>query len=317
VLSVSTEKKKYNVGEDITVNIPSGKTGRILVSLENGTKVLRQEWVSPQEGTTTYTFKATNEMAPNIYANVTLLQPHDSSENDLPIRLYGITSIEVVDPSTELNPVISTADSFEPESTVSVEISEKQNKAMTYTLAVVDEGLLQLTRYKAPNPWTEFYKKESLGVRSWDNYTDVAGAYGMALEDMISIGGDGTGERDGGEKANRFPPMVDFQGPFTLAAGETHKKNIDIGSYIGKVRVMVVAGQDGAFGASETSVPVKKPLMVLGTMPRILRPQEELTLPISVFALDDAIKTGSISVTVDGPLQLTSDKTQKNQVRQA
>jgi uncharacterized protein YfaS (alpha-2-macroglobulin family) len=311
VLSVSTEKKKYNVGEDITVNIPSGKTGRILVSLENGTKVLRQEWVSPQEGTTTYTFKATNEMAPNIYANVTLLQPHDSSENDLPIRLYGITSIEVVDPSTELNPVISTADSFEPESTVSVEISEKQNKAMTYTLAVVDEGLLQLTRYKAPNPWTEFYKKESLGVRSWDNYTDVAGAYGMALEDMISIGGDGTGERDGGEKANRFPPMVDFQGPFTLAAGETHKKNIDIGSYIGKVRVMVVAGQDGAFGASETSVPVKKPLMVLGTMPRILRPQEELTLPISVFALDDAIKTGSISVTVDGPLQLTSDKTQK------
>ena len=312
VLSVSTEKPKYNIGEDITVNIPSGKNGRILVSLENGTKVLRQEWVTPKEGTTAYTFKATSAMAPNIYAHVTLLQPHNSSDNDLPIRLYGITPIEVVDPNTELSPQITTADTFEPESTAIVEISEASNKAMTYTLAVVDEGLLQLTRYKTPNPWGEFYKKESLGVRSWDNYTDISGAYGMALEGMLSIGGDDSGSSNNNEKeANRFPPMVDFQGPFTLAAGEKQKQEIDIGAYIGKVRVMVVAGQEGAFGAYETSVQVKKPLMVLGTMPRILRPQEELSLPVSVFALDDSITRGDISVSVEGPISIVSDATQK------
>ena len=311
VLSVTTEKPKYNIGEDITVNIPSGKSGRILVSLENGTKVLRQEWVTPKEGTTKYTFKATSAMAPNIYAHVTLLQPHNSSDNDLPIRLYGITPIEVVDPNTQLSPQIATADTFEPESKATVEISESSNKPMTYTLAVVDEGLLQLTRYKTPNPWGEFYKKESLGVRSWDNYTDIAGAYGMALEGMISIGGDGSGESNDGQEANRFPPMVDFQGPFTLAAGEKQKREIDIGAYIGKVRVMVVAGQDGAFGSYETSVQVKKPLMVLGTLPRILRPEEELSLPVSIFALDDSIKTGDVTVSVDGPLTLASDATQK------
>ncbi|MAA78954.1 MAG: hypothetical protein CL916_06810, partial [Deltaproteobacteria bacterium] len=311
VLSLTTEKTKYNIGEEITVNIPSGKMGRILVSLENGTKVLRQEWVTPKEGTTQYTFKATSAMAPNIYAHVTLLQPHNSSDNDLPIRLYGITPIEVVDPNTQLSPKIATTDTFEPESTATVEISESSNKPMTYTLAVVDEGLLQLTRYNTPNPWGEFYKKESLGVRSWDNYTDIAGAYGMALEGMISIGGDGSGDNNDGQEANRFPPMVDFQGPFTLAAGEKQKREIDIGSYIGKVRVMVVAGQDGAFGSSETSVQVKKPLMVLGTMPRLLRPQEELSLPISIFALDESIKKGDISVSVDGPLTLVSDATQK------
>ena len=311
VLSVSTEKPKYNVGDDITINIPSGETGRILVSLENGTKVLHQEWVTPQKETTKYSFKATKEMAPNIYAHVTLLQPHNKSGNDLPIRLYGIAPIEIADPTTELTPEIATTDTFEPESTVTVEISEKQDKAMTYTLAIVDEGLLQLTRYNTPNPWGEFYKKESLGVRSWDNYSDIAGAYGMALEDQISIGGDGSGSRDGGEKANRFPPMVDFQGPFVLAAGETHKRNVQIGSYIGKVRVMVVAGQNGAFGSSEKSVTVKKPLMVLGTMPRILRPQEELALPISVFALDESIQSGEISVAVEGPIELASDAKQK------
>jgi uncharacterized protein YfaS (alpha-2-macroglobulin family) len=35
---------------------------------------------------------------------------------------------------------------------------------MTYTIAIVDEGLLDLTRFKAPNAWDSFMF-EALGVK--------------------------------------------------------------------------------------------------------------------------------------------------------
>ena len=59
---------------------------------------------------------------------------------------------------------------------------------MTYTLAVVDEGLLGLTRYRTPNVWNEFYKREALGVKTWDIYDYVIGAYGGSVEKVFAIG---------------------------------------------------------------------------------------------------------------------------------
>ena len=47
-------------------------------------------------------------------------------------------------------------------------------------------------------------------------------------------------------------------------------------NYIGSVRAMVVAGIDGAYGIAEKAVPVKKPLMVLATLPRVLGPVNQL-----------------------------------------
>ena len=67
---------------------------------------------------------------------------------------------------------------------------------------------------------------------------------------------------------------------------------------------MVVAGRDGAFGSASKQVPVRKPLMLLATLPRVLGPQEKLELPVSVFAMEDSVRDVKVSVTVDGPVTL-------------
>jgi alpha-2-macroglobulin len=304
VLSVNTENKKVDVGEEISINIPTSMGGRALVSIENGTEVLQSDWVEPQGETTVHRFLATPEMAPSVYAHVTLLQPHTASGNDLPIRLYGIVPIEVVDPSTVLEPVIESKDTFQPESAATVSVSEKAGRAMTYTLAVVDEGLLGLTRFQTPDAWSSFYRREALGVRTWDNYDSVAGAYGSALEGMIAIGGDGDGGGGPQAKANRFPPMVEFLGPFKLAAGASASHKVDIPQYIGEVRVMVVAGDGEAYGNADKAVKVKKPLMVLATLPRVVGPKEEVSLPVSVFALEENIKDVELTVEVEGGVEV-------------
>jgi uncharacterized protein YfaS (alpha-2-macroglobulin family) len=135
----------------------------------------------------------------------------------------------------------------------------------------------------------------------------VSGAYGATLEKMLSIGGDDEGEGSKKKQANRFPPMVRYYGPFTLVKGKTNNHEIDIPQYIGSVRVMVVAGENGAFGKTDQAVPVRKPIMILGTLPRVLSIKEEANLPISVFALDPKVKNVTLSISTEGPLKISGE----------
>ncbi len=308
MLTFTSDKTKYEVGESAKISIPSSSNGRALVSIENGTKVVETHWVETHDGQTDFTFRISEEMTPNVFINVTLLQPHAQTANDLPIRLYGIVPISVENPNTILQPVISMPDVLESEKTISVKVSEKNNKKMTYTIAVVDEGLLDLTRFETPNPWNTFFAKEALGVKTWDMYDFVIGAYGGKLERLLSIGGGADSDNPAKKKANRFVPVVRFYGPFELNGGnKTHK--IKIPRYIGSVRTMVVAGNGEAFGTAEKATPVRKPLMLLGTLPRILSPGEKVKLPITIFSMDKSIKNVSVQIKTNGRLKAKGTST--------
>ena len=117
-------------------------------------------------------------MAPNVYATVSLLQPHSQTINDLPIRMYGSIPVFVEDKNTILKPVINIPNAIRSEQQVSFAVSEQQGKEMSYCVAVVDEGLLDLTRFKTPDPHEAFYAREALGVKSFDMFDYVLGAWG-------------------------------------------------------------------------------------------------------------------------------------------
>ena len=305
VLNFSADKEAYTVGDSVVLTIPTGKKGRGLLSIESGSKILQTAWIEGAAEPTRFEFTATAEMTPNIYVHVTFLQPHLQAGNDLPIRMYGIIPIKVLDPTTRLKPVLKTPEVFRPQERARIAVSEADGKPMTYTVAIVDEGLLDLTRFATPDPWNYFYKRESLGVKTWDLFDRVAGAYGGVLEQLLAIGGDETAEPGGQKKADRFPPMVRFIGPFELAEHAQNTHEISIPQYVGSVRAMVVAGQKTAFGAAQQSVFVRKPLMILGTLPRILGPEEDVDLPVSVFALEDGLKEVAVRVDTEGPLSVT------------
>jgi uncharacterized protein YfaS (alpha-2-macroglobulin family) len=303
VLTFAAEEEEYAVGETVSLVLPTPQKGRALVSLETGSTVLRTDWVEATGTETRYRFEATEEMAPTVYAHVTLLQPHGQTANDLPIRLYGVTPVKVLDPETRLHPVVESAEVFAPESPARITVREASGRPMTYTLAVVDEGLLGLTRFATPDPWSHFYAREALGVKTWDLYDQVLGAWGGVLERMLAIGGDEEGVRADAQRANRFPPMVRFLGPFRLHAEATDTHEVDVPQYVGAVRVMVVGGRDGAFGAADRQAFVRRPLMILATLPRVLGPEEQVALPVSVFAMEPEVRDVAVTVATSGPLE--------------
>lgn len=311
LLSLKTDKAKYVVGDKIEVTIPSSKSGRALVSIENGTTVKNIFWVKTDDKQTKFTIKATPDLAPNCYVHVSLIQPYGQTENDAPIRLYGVVPLLVENPETILKPKISTAAEFEPEKKFTVQVSEENRKDMTYTLAIVDEGLLGLTNFKTPNPYTAFYAREALGVKTWDLYDYVAGAYGAKLEKAFAVGGDDDLKASSKKEINRFKPVVLYAGPFTLKGGKTNKHEFTMPNYVGAVRVMVVAGNNRAYGNAEKTVPVRTGLMVLATLPRILTPDGDIMLPVNVFAMKDNVRSAEISLKTNGLVSVVGESTQR------
>ena len=302
MLTFAADKESYRAGEKAKVYIPAAQGGQALVSLENAAGVIAREWVATDASKDTpYTFTVTPEMAPNFYVHITLIRPYEASEGGQPLRLYGVKRLLVENPASHLEPVVKVADTVAPEEAFTIQVSEKSGKPMTYTLAIVDEGLLDLTAFKTPSPWDAMYQTEALGVKTWDLYDEVIGAYAGRFSPMLSIGGDQENIR-AARKDNRFNPVVKFMGPFTLQKG-AGKHEIKLPMYVGSLRVMVVAGHDGAYGNAATTVTVKSPLMVLATLPRQIADGENVVLPVNVFALDDKVKDVKVTVKAEGALQ--------------
>ncbi|HEX2922327.1 MAG TPA: MG2 domain-containing protein [Bacteroidales bacterium] len=283
LLALSIDKEKYTPGDEIRLSFPSPENARAIITLENSTGVLEEIRTNTTKGNTEVKIKVKPSMSPNVYAYVSVIQPHVQTINDMPVRLYGVIPVIVEDPGTRLEPVLNMPDELRSAKPFVASVKERSGKPMTYTLAIVDEGLLDITGFKTPDPWNYFFAREALGVRTWDLYDYVLGAFGGTLDRLLATGGDEAVTDKSAGKVQRFIPVVKFVGPFNLQPGKSNSHSITLPQYTGSVRAMVIAGNDGAYGISEKTIPVRDPLMVLATAPRVLTPGDKVTLPVTLF----------------------------------
>jgi uncharacterized protein YfaS (alpha-2-macroglobulin family) len=308
-LNFFADKPVYAVGETAMLKLPKSANGRALLSIETGSRILKQEWIEFTGERRKFELPITADMSPNVYVHITLLQPHKGKNNDRPLRLYGIIPLEVADPKTYLKPILEAAEEWKPESIQTIKVSEKSGKAMNYTLAVVDEGLLGLTSFKTPDLHRHFYHKEALGIKTWDLYDQVIGAYSGNLNKMIALGGSDDANIDNdSDKKRRFPPIVKVLGPFHLQAGKSAQHEVTLPPYIGAVRVMLVAAENGAYGKAEQSIVVRQPLIMQATMPRVLSPNEEVSIPVALFVMKEGIKDVKLEVISDDFFTVMGEK---------
>ena len=312
-LSFVSDKPRYEVGETAKIQLPEATEGRALVSIESGTGILEARWIQLDAETAKAPLEIpiTDAMSPNVYVSITLVQPHAGKKNDRPIRLYGSIPILVEDPASRLDPVIDAPEEWTPGSRASVAVSEARGRPMTYTLAVVDEGLLGLTHFRTPDLHAHFYRREALGVTTWDLFDHVVGAYGGELERLLALGGGADADIEPESDRKRFPPVVVFLGPFELEAGGRNEHRFELPPYVGAVRVMVVAGGEDAYGSKATSVFVRKPLMLLPTLPRVIGPTEEMTVPVATFVTDPSIHDVELRVEAAAGFDVVGPDTQK------
>lgn len=306
-LSFTLDKKTYEAGETANVYLPKCKGGKVLLSIENGSQVIRRYWVNTSaDSETCFKLPVDSRMAPNFYVSATMLRPHSQTNADVPIRLYGVAGASVIDKRSILHPEIEMPDELHPQQSFTIRVREHDNKPMTYTLAIVDEGLLDITNFKTPRPWAAMYQREAQGVKTWDMYDDVIGAFGSKFRSVLSIGGDEALRKSAG-KEKRFNPVVKFIGPFTLGGG-TRSHKITLPNYVGSVRVMVVAAHAGCYGNADKTVKVTSPLMLLTTLPRTLACGDAVDMPVNIFAMKKDVNNVTVGIETSGPLSVVGPK---------
>lgn len=154
-----------------------------------------------------------------------------------------------------------------------------------------------------------FNAREALGVNTWDLYNYVVGAYGGRIEQLFSIGGDDALNKGPKAIVNRFKPVVRFDGPFLLKKGKTARHTYQMPNYNGRVKIMVVAGNGEAYGHADKSVMVRKPVMLLGTLPRVIGVGEEMVVPATVFATEDGVGAVNVSIACSSNMEVVGEAT--------
>ena len=299
-LNVIADKKSYNVGDTAEVRFKATKQSKAIITIEKSGKILDQYIKDVDDTESVEQIKITKEMAPNIYVYVTLLQDYNTKENDRPLRLYGIIPLNVVDEDTKIDLEITAPDQVRPNEKFSVKVKNKKNKAVDFTIAVVDEGLLDITAFKTPSPWEHFFKKVAARLTLFDNYSEIIDRPFGAISQILKVGGDESLLNEmarrrrlkelGLEEAERFTPVSMFKG--VLSTDDRGEANVefDMPNYMGQVRIMVVAANGKSYGSADKDMLVKAPIIIEPTLPRSMKIGDKMSIPVSVFALEDGIK---------------------------
>ncbi|MFC2088761.1 alpha-2-macroglobulin, partial [Calditrichota bacterium] len=316
-LTLITDKQSYNPGDEAVLRFPAPNDGSILFSLQRGTDILKTQWYEPPQkvGEMEISVPITKEMAPTAYASISIIQPHNQTLNDRPIRMYGVVPINVEDALTHQNLKINMPDELESEETFNVEIQNLNKEKTQFTIAVVDEGLLDITRFKTPDPWSSFFRKLRMGINIYDLYSLIIGANKGDVFKTFSIGGELDEfavlpeSQDKAEQKKRFKPVSMFKGPITTNENGFAEVEFKMPNYIGSVRVMVVSARGNSYGHIEKTVPVTKDLMVMPTLPKVLGPEDKISVPVTIFAMKEDIGKVDVSIKVEGPLSLVGSNT--------
>ncbi len=326
-LNVSVDKKKYSVGDVAQVKYKGAKSAKAIITIEKAGKILNQFFRDANDTNMIEQIEITKEMAPNIYVYVTLLQDYNTKENDRPLRLYGIVPVNVEDEDTKIDLQIDAPEQIRPNEKFTVKVRNTKLKQVDFTIAVVDEGLLDITAFKTPTPWDYFFQKLAAKLALYDNYSEIIDRPYGAINQILKVGGDMSLLDEmarrrrlkelGLEEADRFTPVSMFKGVLTTDAHGEASVDFEMPNYMGQVRIMVVAANGNSYGSAEKDMIVKAPIIVEPSLPRTMKIGDKMSIPVSVFALEEGIGNVEVYYTFKGKTQtknLTMKKGDKETV---
>lgn len=297
-LQMKSDKKEYSVNDTALIEFESVKDAKALITVSNDRDILQNFVLDTKDKSTSFELKLDKTYAPNVYVSVNLIQNYNSLENDKALKLFGVIPIMVNDSSTKLDLSLKTPEKILPNTDFEIEISSKQKKEYAYTVAIVDEGLLSLTDFKSPDIWGYFYAKTGFKLKVFDTYDKIISKLDEKVSAVFSTGGDKElrVDKNKDDEAQRFKPVVLFNAPAKSDKNGYAKLKFKMPSYMGEVRVMVVASAKDSFGSVSKNVKVSAPVVLLETVPRVLRMGDEFKLLSQIFKTEDGVKNASLSL---------------------
>lgn len=293
-LKLAADKAGYAVGEVARLHIDSEHAGEALVVIANES-VHETRTVSVPAGGGDVDIPVRPEWGPGAYALVTLYRPLSEKLGHAPVRAVGVAWLGLDAAARTLGVNIGSPERMVPRQTLSVPVTVTGAGSHAFvTLAAVDQGILQLTRFKTPSPQGHYLSKRRLGVGMRDDY-------GRLIRGLAG-GDDQGGDSFGGKGLDVVPTrtVALFSGVVPLGADGTAAIALDVPDFQGELRLMAVAWDGDKVGSGETRLTVRDPLVAEIILPRFLAPGDQGRATVLMHNVDGAEGGYALAVSRSG-----------------
>ncbi len=298
-VEITLNKEKYAVGEDAEVLFSTPFEGKILVTVERD-KVMNFYYLNTQNKAASLKIPVTDEDLPNVYVTATAIR--ELKENSIPLVVArGFVPLMVEKSSNKIPVTITASESVRSKTKQTITV--KSAPYSEITIAVVDEGILQLKNFLTPDPYGYFYGKRALEVSDYDLYPYI---FPELSNSKSSTGGDMAemSKRLNPVTAKRVTLMAKWSGILKTDANGIAKYTFDIPQFNGSLRIMAVSYKDKSFGSSEKIMKVADPVVITTSLPRFASPGDTLTVPVTLANTTKTNSSATATISVTGPLQL-------------
>ncbi|MCU0468208.1 MAG: alpha-2-macroglobulin family protein [Arcicella sp.] len=300
------DKEKYQVGDNAKVLFKTPFAGKLIVTIERN-HVLENFVIETDKKSAELSFKIGKEHLPNVYVSATLIRPMDNSNLPLTVA-HGYAPVMVEDLDNNLPIEIVAVEKSRSKTKQRVTIKTKGSTELT--IAVVDEGILQLKNFKTPDPYNYFYQKQALEVNSYDLYPFLFPE--LSISGSSSVGGDGYDMQKRVNPLNngRVNLVAIWSGIVKTGIGGEATFEFDIPQFSGDLRIMAVAYKDEAFGSATKNMKVADPLVISTALPRFASPNDEIQVPVNITNTTKQNANVTATVSLSGGLSVVGNKTQ-------
>ncbi|MBS1536240.1 MAG: alpha-2-macroglobulin family protein [Bacteroidetes bacterium] len=301
-IDIETDKEKYNIGDKASILFKTPFAGKLLVTIERN-KVLEYFYLETDKKSALLTLPIKEEYLPNVYVTATLFKPVDDGTMPLTVAT-GFQPIIVDKPSSRIPVSITVAEKSRSNTkqTITVRTGEPN---VHLTIAVVDEGILQLKNYKTPDPHDFFYAKRALEVNSHNLYPFLFPEFSRKKS---STAGDGY---DLNKRVNPFTTkrvnLISLWSGIIKTSGSEASYTIDIPQFSGDLRVMVVCYKNKSFGAAEKHIKVADPIVVSSALPRFASPNDTLVIPVTLTNTTSKTANATAKLSISGAMYVVGN----------
>lgn len=313
-LKLKLSKQEYAPGEEIELSISAPYVGSGLITIERD-KVYHWQWFKTETTNSVQTIKIPEDFIGNGYINVQFVRDPNSDEIFMSPLSYGVLPFKVNLNAHRASIELETPDVIRPGSNLPITVTT--NSPQKVIVFAIDEGILQVARYRLADPLNHFFRKRQLEVSSAQILDLILPEFSKLMSLTSAPGGGDAEELDlhlNPFKRKREDPVTYWSGIIDVNGKQT--LNYAVPDYFnGKLRVMAVSVMPERIGTAQTYTTVRDDLVLTPNIPFMAAPGDEFEVTLGVANnmtdLNGESVPVSVALKVTPHLQLVSEPEQQ------
>ena len=307
VLDVTLDKAAYADGETMQVRLAPRFAGKATIAVI-GDKLHSIQSVDLPESGATVPIRIAGDWGASAYVVVLAHRPLDSRAQRMPGRAIGVSWFSIGKQARTLSVETGAPQRIQPRGKLELPIrigGLAAGEEAFVSVAAVDIGILNLTKYQTPSPADYYFGQRQLA----GEWRDL---YGFLIDGMqgsrgsFRSGGDAQQAATSGDKPTQ-EPLARYSGVVKVGSDGVAKMSFDMPAFNGSVRVMAVAWSKTKVGQAASDVFVRDPLVAQATLPRFLAVGDNSRFHVEINNVEGEAGDYTLDVDVKGPVSVATE----------